>query len=140
MSVPESERQKGELVALSKALEVATYSIKIMANQSKFDSRYDAVLANDLKSSALAVYKYAWFAHDLHVTDKDTLQVKTELQLRSIQACSELLVYVNIAHMIYHLKSKRAEYWMKLILDCRQLLRDWRSQCCQSGSGDYVMT
>lgn len=139
MSVPESERSKGRLAALSKALEVSTYSIKVMANQKKFDSHYDAVLGNDLKSAALAVYKYAWFANDITVTDADTWQVQSELQLKAIQSCNELLVYVNLAHMIYHLKSKRVEYWMQLVLDCRKMLREWHKES-QSESKDYEMT
>lgn len=139
MSVPESEREKGELEALTRALDVATYSIKIMANQSKFDSRYDAVLGNDLKSSALAIYKYAWFANDIVVANKETKQVKLELQLKAIQACNELLVYVNIAHMIYRLKSKRMEHWTRITLDCRKLLREWH-KVSQSESVDCEMT
>lgn len=139
MSVPESERQLGELVALTKALEVSTYSIKIMANQKKFDSRYDAMLGNDLKAAALAIYKYAWFANDIKVNNADTVQVRLELQMKAIQACNELLVCINIAHMIYRLKSKRVEYWMTLVLDCRKLLRQWHAES-QSESVGYAMT
>jgi len=125
MSVPESERGQGELKVLTKALEVSTYSIKIMSNQKKFDCRYDTMLGNDLRGAALAVYRYAWFANDITIDTVAARQVQRELQQRAIGACNDLLVYINIAHMVYHLKGKRVTYWINLVEDCRKQLREW---------------
>lgn len=125
MSVPESQRSESKLSVLNKALEVSTYSIRIMANHKKFDPCYDEVLGKDLKTAALTIYRYAWLANDLKVTSRETYFARNELQRRAIGACNDLLIYINIAHMLYHLKGKRVEHWASITLESRDLLRSW---------------
>lgn len=125
MSVPESQRSANKLEVLNKTLEVSTYSIRIMANRKKFDPCYDEVLGKDIKSAALTIYRYTWLANDLKVTSRESYLARNELQRRAVGACNDLLIFINVAHLLYHLKGKRVEHWTAITMESRKLLRAW---------------
>lgn len=133
MSVPEEKRRQGKLEVLVKALNVATYTNKILANQKKFDPQYNEVLWNDLKKVAHSIYRNCRIANDLrvmkpvsHEIDHEAKEARKRLQTQAIQDCQELLILIDMAYGTYHLTSKRVAYWGKITKEAREYIKKWR--------------
>lgn len=68
MSVVESKREEGELRALTKARELAVYTIRICCNENNFPKRYRWCITNKVKQGEMTrekadeCYK-SWRAH-----------------------------------------------------------------------------
>lgn len=90
MSVPETQRQEGKLVVLTKAKELAVYSGRILANQKKFDPMYDDFLGNDIKVVAKNIYRYIKFANNIRI-QKETRHWREEnyrvRRLKPVKIC-----------------------------------------------------
>ncbi len=133
MSVPEEKRRHGKLEVLVKARNVATYTNDILANEKKFDPKYKDVLGNKLLDTGQNIYVYCRLANDLRVTKPVTGEIIPEarearqnFQTQAIQKCQELLIYIEMAHVNYHLSSKRVAYWGKITKEAREYIKKWR--------------
>lgn len=133
MSVPEEKRKEGRLTVLVKALEVANYTNNILANRKKFPVELDEVLGNDIKRNGQAIYRNCRLANDLRVQkpvtgqiDEEAKEARLRLQTNAIQACTELLICIEMAYGTYHLSAKRVAYWGKITKEARDYIRKWR--------------
>lgn len=133
MTVPQNQRKEGRLVVLVKALEVATYTNGILANKKKFPVELDEVLGNDIKRNGQAIYRNCKLANDIRVMkpvtgaiDEEAKEARYRLQTNAIQACTELLICIDMAYGTYHLPSKRVAYWGKMTKEARDYIRKWR--------------
>lgn len=134
MSVPEEKRHQGRLEVLVKALEVANYTNGILANKKKFPAEFDEVLGNDLKRNAQAIYRNCRLANDIRVVkpvtgeiDQEAREARYRLQTSAIQACTELLICIDMAYGTYHLTAQRVRYWGKITKEARDYIRKWRT-------------
>jgi len=134
MSVPQEKRKEGRLVVLVKALEVANYTNGILANKKKFPVELDEVLGNDIKRNGQAIYRNCRLANDLRVQkpvtgeiDEEAKEARYRLQTNAIQACTELLICIDMAYGTYHLSAKRVAYWGKITKEARDYIRKWRT-------------
>lgn len=127
MSVVAGQRKQGKLDVLTKALRVANYTNQILANQNKFDPKYDHVLGDDIKQTARNIYKRCWSANNIRVSNTETFKARAELQQRAVQDCNELLILIDMAYGTYHLPAKRVEFWGRITIEARDLIKKWRA-------------
>ena len=119
---------------LVKALDVANYTNRILANKKKFPAEFDEVLGNDIKKHGQAIYRNCKLANDLRVQKPVTSEIDVEarearykLQTNAIQACTELLIDIDMAFGTYHLSVKRVAHWGKITKEARDYIRKWRT-------------
>ena len=134
MTVPQDKRKEGRLVVLVKALEVANYTNQILANKKKFPAELDEVLGNDIKKHGQAIYRNCKLANDLRVQkpvtgviDEEAREARYRLQKNAIQACTELLIDIDMAFGTYHLPAKRVAHWGKITKEARDYIRKWHA-------------
>lgn len=125
-SVPESERQKGKLFALTKALYLTTYTIKITKNPKTFDPTYNNAITADIIHTAKDMYTSAWTANNIRVDgNAEKAHERLNLQVHAIQQCNALFPMIEIAYKIFHLSSKRVRHWARLVAETKESLTSW---------------
>ncbi len=127
MSVVEEKRKKGKLEVCIKALELATYTIQITANEKVFEPKYRAAVTNDLISHAKDIYLICWTANNIRVASEEAYRERRRLQDKAIIECTTFLGLLDIAKKVFHLETKRVTYWAKKTVECRSLIRAWRN-------------
>ena len=121
-------------MVLVKALEVANYTNGILANKKKFPAELDEVLGNDIKRNGQAIYRNCKLANDLRVQkpvtgeiDPEAKEARYRFQTQAIQACTELLICIDMAYGTYHLPARRVAHWGKMTKEARDYIRKWRN-------------
>lgn len=122
MSVYLSDRGENKFEVLVKARELAVYTIQITNNKNVF-SDYDMVV-NDLQKLGKDIFIGLWYANNCDLRTEPELRL--QYQRHAIRDCYALLATIQLAQPLYHLKLKRVEYWSRMIIDVRNLIRKWR--------------
>jgi len=76
MSVVQSKRGQGELEVLTKARELATYTIKICTNEKSFPKRYRWCITNKIVENAIEINSNIGKANDVYVTDGEDYRLR----------------------------------------------------------------
>ena len=126
MSVAEGERSQSKLEVIVKALDLATYTIKITNNPKVFLPEYRSSLTDDIIRTAKDIYIDAWTANNVLVKTADDWKIRKALQERAARSCNNLLALMQLAKTVFHLKSKRIKYWTEKTVTVRGYIRDWK--------------
>lgn len=127
MSVPECERSKPKLEAIVKAMDLASYTIKITSNENVFKAKFQNALTNDIVHTARSIYSNAWKANNINVAKEPVLKAERHrLQVLAVTECYELLSLIQLAKPVFHLTSKRIRFWGNKTIECRKLLQAWK--------------
>lgn len=127
MSVPVNARTTGKLEVCVKAHMLCCYTLRITANKKIFSVEYQDALTNRIIDTAINIHTMCWNANNILVNSADDLQRRAELQENAAIQCNLLLSLMEIAKSIFHLATKRIEYWACLTIETRRLIRAWRS-------------
>ena len=76
MSVPKTKRGEGQLVVLTKAYELAEYSIKICKNEKHFPKSYRWCLTSKIVDSAVSIYTKIRQSNAIFVQNADDYAVR----------------------------------------------------------------
>ena len=126
MSVVEEKRRKGKLEVCIKALELASYTIQITANEKTFDPKFRAAVTDDLISHAKDIYLICWTANNIRVASEEAYKERKRLQDKAVVKCNAFLGLLDIAKKVFHLDTNRVTYWGRKIVECRTLIKAWR--------------
>ena len=126
MSVVEEKRRKGKLEVCIKALELASYTIQITANEKVFDPKFRAAVTDDLISHAKDIYLICWTANNIRVASEEAYKERRRLQDKAVVKCNAFLGLLDIAKKVFHLDTNRVTYWGRKIVECRTLIKAWR--------------
>lgn len=128
MSVTANRRRSGKLEVLTKANELCVYTIKICANPNIFLPEFQNALTDDIIKTSKNIFMYAWKANGIVVGRNYENKIsRLNYQELAIDSCNDLLALMQIAQKLFHLKSKRIEYWGKLTIEVRTMLRAWKN-------------
>jgi hypothetical protein len=126
VSVPETQRTHGKLEVLTKAMDLAVYTLRITKNPKVFPPEYQSSMTDDIIRTAKDIYIDAWTANNISVRSADDWKERKYLQERAARNCNNFLALIQLAKPLYHLSSKRIAYWGKLIIEVRNLIRKWK--------------
>ena len=127
MSVPESKRGHSKFEVLINANELAIYTIRITSNPKTFSEQYKSALTDDIVRTAKDIYIKARTANDIRVAGSEyKAQERKRLQEEAITDCNTLLALMDIAKKVFHLSSKRIEYWGRMTIKTRDGIRRWK--------------
>lgn len=126
MSVVESKREEGKLKVLTKANELAVYTIKICSNEKNFPKRYRWCITNEIVRTTLELNSLCIKANSILVKDISDFQLRKTYQNEAIADVASLLSMIDIAYRIFGIDSDRIEYWTRLLVDVQCMLRNWR--------------
>lgn len=123
--VRKEDRGEGKFMTLTKALELATYTIKITDNKKIFIPEHYKTTER-LVYMARDIYHRTRVANDIRVKCKEDLLMRRKYQNEAIEQCDLLLSEIQIAKMLFHLRTKRIRHWGSMIEEVKGYLRSWR--------------
>lgn len=126
MSVVASKRGEGKLLVLTKANELAVYTIRICSNERNFPKRYRWCITAKIVDSAMDISNYANMANSVYVDKPEDYAIRRQYQTRSLAATYSLLNMIDIAYRTFCIEHDRIEYWTRLVVNVQNLLRNWR--------------
>lgn len=126
MSVVKSKQSEGKLVVITKACDLAEYTLKICANEKTFPKRYRWCLTSKIVESAMNINNGVNMANSVFVRDETDYILRKRYQTQALAETYALLSMVDIAYRTYSLDTARVEHWTRLIYDVQNLIRNWR--------------
>ena len=106
MSVVKSKQGEGKLVVVTKARELAEYTLKICANEKTFPKRYRWCMTAKIVEAAMNINNGVNMANSVFVYDDADYMLRKQYQTRALAETYAL--------------------WTRLIYDVQNLLRNWR--------------
>ena len=141
MTVPAGKRRKNDLEAEIKAVELASYTTKIMANPKKFDPKYSDVLGDKIVEAAHEIALNTKHGNELFVIktsnstpffDDMAWEARKKFQKQALLECDRLDLYIKIARLVYNDKdekghSPRINYsaWGRQAAETQKLIKSW---------------
>ena len=125
MSVPLNERTSGKLEVCVKAHFLCCYTLQITANDKIFDEKYKESLTDKIINAAIDIHTLVWSANNVRVNSQEDYYKRHMMQEDAAIKCNTLLSLIEIAHKMFHLSSKRVQYWSGLAIETRKLIRAW---------------
>ena len=126
MSVPADKRTESKLKVIMLAKDLAAYTLKITSNSKVFLPELREDLTSLITDAAVKIYLDAWNANDIKVDgSRKRADDRLELQESAIRHCKDLLALIGLAKSVFHLRSKREEYWGRKTIEVRDKLRKW---------------
>lgn len=128
MSVVKSKRGIGKMLVVTRANELAVYTIRICSNEKNFPKRYRWCITNKIVEAAVSINNCIVAANSIYVANGDTyaLELRKQYQTKALSETYALLSMIDIAYRIFGIESDRVEFWVKLVCEVQALLRSWR--------------
>lgn len=126
MSVVKSKRGEGQLLVLTKANELATYSIKICSNEKNFPKHYRWCLTSKIVDAAIEISNFANMANSVYVKDSTDYQLRKQYQTKALASTYALINMMDISYRVFGIESSRMEFWTNLVMEVQNMLRNWR--------------
>ena len=128
MSVNEANRTQSRLEAAVRANKLAAYTLHITANEKIFLPKYRSALTDKIISDAVDIYRYTKRANDIRVTKSEHWQKRNEYQRAAVEYCNDLIALISLAKPVFHLTSKRIEYWIGMTIETREIIKAWNDK------------
>lgn len=126
MSVVKSKRGEGQLLVLTKANELATYSIKICSNEKNFPKHYRWCITSKIVDAAIEISNFANMANSVYVKDSTDYQLRKQYQTKALASTYALINMMDISYRTFGIESSRMEFWTNLVMEVQNMLRNWR--------------
>lgn len=123
------QRTESRFALADKSLDLATYTINILANEKIFDPKYRSVI-DRIAAEATLIYHSIRVANDIAVRGKGDArkaEERTRLQYEALNAIEPLKSDILIAHKLFHLSLKRVRHWNRQVDDIKDMLQGWIS-------------
>lgn len=125
MSVVKSKRSQSRLEVITKARELAAYTIRICGNEKNFPKRLRWCITNKIVSDAVDIHSNIRRANAIFVKTRADYEVRRKCQVNAIGDIDSLLGNMDIAYATFGIDDDRIDYWTGLVIDIQTLLRNW---------------
>lgn len=131
MSVVKSKQKEGKLVVVTKARELAQYTLQICGNEKNFPKRYRWCLTSKIVDSAMNIMNSVNMANSVFVPDDariaaDDLKARRQYQTRALAETYALIGMIDLSYKLYGLEASRVEHWARQVYNVQNLVRNWR--------------
>lgn len=125
MSVVKSRRGENELNVITKARELAIYTIKICSNEKNFPKKFRWCITNEIVKSAKVIHSNVRKANAVYTKDKSDYVLRKQFQDIALSEIDSLFGDMDIAYELFGVDSKKMEHWTGLVFDVLTPLRNW---------------
>lgn len=126
MSVVQSKRGETTLTVVTKARELASYTIHICSNEKTFPKRYRWCLTSKIVDAVIDINKNIITANSIYVNDLSSRLLRKSYQDIAVAETYSLLSLIDIAYCTFSIESSRVKHWTELVVNVQTLLRNWR--------------
>lgn len=113
--------------AVDAAMELAEHTLKNCKNEKHFSPEYKDFITRPLVTAARNTFVKSYTANKIRVADKETWEERKDLQLEAIRSVTMMPALITLARKLNHLRKNKCEYWIKLSITARDLLKKWHA-------------
>ena len=128
MSKPLLQREQRDLMLITKAHELASYTCKICTNEKNFPKRYRWCITNKIVESAVDIDRFLNAANAVnceHDSDGMLYRLRLYYQKRALAETYSLIASIEVAKFTFGIPTDRLEYWSKMIYAVQNYTRAW---------------
>lgn len=126
MSVVQGKRHEGLLTVITKANELAVYTIKICGNEKNFPKHYRWCITSKIVDAVLEINNCIVKANSIYVTTGTDYEDRRRFQTLALSNTYALLSMIDIAYRTFGIESDRIKYWTGLVVEVQGYLRNWK--------------
>ena len=134
-NVKASDRKPNRLEVFLKTRQLCIYTLTITANEKVFPAQFYRSMTSRLEALAVRIHEQCWKANNIMAKSAEGMAARKALQDSAIADCQAFLALLDVAKGLFHLASKRVEYWTGLIIETRNLIRGWRESDTKRSKG-----
>lgn len=105
MTVVKSKRGESDLTVVTKARELASYTLHICSNEKNFPKRYRWCITSDIVKDALEIHRNIRKANAVYVSIKSDYDTRRQYQNKAISSIDALLGDMDIAYVTFFIKT-----------------------------------
>lgn len=128
MTVVKSQRTEGELTVITKARDLADYTVTICSNEKYFPKRYRWCLTGKIVNSAIEIHMLCLKANAVYVRDDEDYQLRKRYQTMALSETYALEGVMDIAYRTFGVDADRIDTWSRKLHDVQNLIRAWRKK------------
>lgn len=136
MSVPKGKRKESELVVITEADKLVTYTIRICSNEKKFPKRYRWCLTKNIVGAAVTMKENISKANSVHVNDKESYILRRTYQQRAIAELAAMHASMDVAFRVFSglrsVTNEKSEinivFWTTQLETVKKLLLAWKKK------------
>jgi hypothetical protein len=125
MTVPVERRTESKFEIMTKANELAKYTVKICSNEKNFPKRYRWCITYQIVENAVEINCDINRANAIYVKTKADWKQRRAYQKKAQADIAALITLLDIAKCTFNINGKRMYYWCGLINDVRTKLKAW---------------
>jgi hypothetical protein len=129
MSVVKSKRlsKKQPLQVITKANNLTTHTIRICSNENNFPKRYRWCITSKIVDAAVEIARNATIANSINAdSDREMYSLRKKYQTIALANTYSLLTLIDIAYNTFSLEGDKVDYWVGLVEEVQNLLRNWK--------------
>lgn len=129
MSVVKSKRlsKKQPLQVITKANNLTTHTIRICSNENNFPKRYRWCITSKIVDAAVEIARNATIANSINAdSDREMYSLRKKYQTVALANTYSLLTLIDIAYNTFSLDGDKVDYWIGLVEEVQNLLRNWK--------------
>ena len=129
MSVVKSKRKsnKQPLQVITKANNLTTHTIRICSNENNFPKRYRWCITSKIVDAAVEIARNATIANSINAdSDREMYSLRKKYQMVALANTYSLLTLIDIAYNTFSLDGDKVDYWIGLVEEVQNLLRNWK--------------
>jgi len=129
MSVVKSKRKsnKQPLQVITKANNLTTHTIRICSNENNFPKRYRWCITSKIVDAAVEIARNATIANSINAdSDREMYSFRKKYQTVALANTYSLLTLIDIAYNTFSLEGDKVDYWVGLVEEVQNLLRNWK--------------
>ena len=129
MSVVKSKRlsKKQPLQVITKANNLTTHTIRICSNENNFPKRYRWCITSKIVDAAVEIARNATIANSINAdSDREMYSLRKKYQTVALANTYSLLTLIDIAYNTFSLEGDKVDYWVGLVEEVQNLLRNWK--------------
>ena len=122
------KNQRGEqkLEVVTKAIELAKYSINTCKSEKNFPKKERWIMASRIANLSIDIVTAIRKANDVRVSIDQDYLYRRQLQVEAAGNCEAMLTLIDLAHVCLNLETRKVEYWAGLIVELEKLISKWR--------------
>jgi archaellin len=126
MAVPASQRHSNiQLNAITKAIELESYTILITKNSNNFPAEYFTHMTSVIVNLSQSILNNLTAANSIRVVYPEDFVLRRNYQLSALGDIDSLNVQLMVAKKVFKIKNKRYKYWSGLLFDTKCLAQNW---------------
>lgn len=126
MSVIKAKRTEGKLEVLTKANNLAAYTVQICKNEKYFPKRDRWIMTQHIVHEALDVLCCVKRANAVEVKTWEDYRYRRAQQVEAYSHAEALLTLLDVAYITLCIESERIEFWTGQIVSVENLIKKWR--------------